>query len=257
MIVFFALAVFWLFVTIFGHLTWVLVAAIFRAIIGSEPPPPPTLERREDLSAARRVIARLVGEKMIAPAEANKLNQKIDELASPTPYVAPLGNHSLAPEAVNTAPQPAAPQPAAPQLTVPQHPVPQHPVPQHPVPQHPVPQHPIPQPDTAKHAPNATPPKTAVPSARAPQPDLYPQPDQHALPDLGTRAETEPTPSAPVSLSSSNDQTSEALHGTVQKHCTANRPTLRSLRRPTPSLHLHQIPLRWQWTIGSHHPKPR
>ncbi|QEF97270.1 hypothetical protein Mal15_13090 [Stieleria maiorica] len=79
MSVFLALTIVWIIVTLVGHLSWLALAALFRAIFGTDGPPD-VVDRNDDARAAERVISRMAEQRLISPAEARRLVSKIEEL---------------------------------------------------------------------------------------------------------------------------------------------------------------------------------
>lgn len=79
MTVFFILFLLWVLVTLFGHVSWLLVGLVFQAVFGETEAnrPPPHPQSHDDTAAALRVVDRLARNLQIAPREAHQLRHQI------------------------------------------------------------------------------------------------------------------------------------------------------------------------------------
>lgn len=93
MIVFLAFAIVWIIITLVGHLSWITVGAIFRAIFQTGPPAQGagysqtrhTLARNpeDDVAAAHRVVSQMAAKLVISPQDARKFRAQIDQFNAP------------------------------------------------------------------------------------------------------------------------------------------------------------------------------
>ncbi len=100
----------WLFVTLVGHGSWILVRAIFRALFSTSPPRPSPSQftprrnsAQQDIASTWRVIGRMFDAKVIDEKQAVELREHLDQLHR---LQSPLQPQSLAPQK----PQSLAPQ---------------------------------------------------------------------------------------------------------------------------------------------------
>ncbi len=78
--VLFVIVLVWAFVILVGHGSYVLLHALFRATFGGQRRSDPQPSIEADISAARRVIGRLVGRDWLSPQETAKLRRCLDDL---------------------------------------------------------------------------------------------------------------------------------------------------------------------------------
>ena len=80
--VLFALLVTWVIITLVGHLSWIILAAIGRAIFQTRRPPESVKQPVDEIAAAHRVVSRMASDLLISPQEARKLRGQIEQLNS-------------------------------------------------------------------------------------------------------------------------------------------------------------------------------
>ena len=79
----FVLAIFWALVTVVGHLSWLAIAVVYRAIFQIESPPHPAKQPTNDVAAAHRVVDQLAAKLLISPQDARKFRDQVDQLNFP------------------------------------------------------------------------------------------------------------------------------------------------------------------------------
>lgn len=84
MIVFIALFLAWVIITLIGHVSWLAVAALFQALFGDHSPPTAIAKRSDDAAASNRVISRMAAAMLISPQDAQRLRHKIRQLDGQT-----------------------------------------------------------------------------------------------------------------------------------------------------------------------------
>ncbi len=90
-----ALFLLWIFVTLIGHASYVVVRTLFRAITGDQRAATRAPSPESDILAAERVIAEMAERGLLTKTETEKLRRSLPELAVPVPIPVPVKQTEL------------------------------------------------------------------------------------------------------------------------------------------------------------------
>ncbi len=81
--VFFVLFLLWIFVTLIGHGSFVLIRALFRAVASDQRSIKPAPTRQSDIAATRRVLLELSERDLLTPDQTETIHRSLAEIARP------------------------------------------------------------------------------------------------------------------------------------------------------------------------------